>query len=110
MPQVTTIIDFQTLMELNTTNYNPNKKTKADWDFYEYMEYWVENVIISSVVADTYVGYKKLVKGRLKDYFTMEEHKKAVKEITSDNLDDFYEYLRKQNLKKAVEFFHYFLR
>lgn len=102
MPKVTSIIDFQTLMDLNTTNYNPNKKTKADWDFYEYMEYWVENVIITSVAPDTYVGYEKLVKGRLKDYFTMEEHRKAVKEITPDDLDDFYDYLRKQNLKNGT--------
>lgn len=101
-PQITDIFDLQTLAELNTTNYNPNKTTKADWDFYEYMEYWLENIIINSVSQITYTEYKKIVQGRLKDYFTMKEHKKAVKELTAEDLDDFYNYLRKCNLKNAT--------
>jgi len=100
--EVNNIIDFQTLMDLNTTNYNPNKITKADWDFYDYMEYWLNNVIVKTVVEDTYSGYKSLVKGRLKDYFTMEEHRRKVKELTSDDLDDFYDYLRENNLKNGT--------
>lgn len=101
--RVSNIIDLQTLMELNTTNMNPNRETKADWDFYRLMEYWLEKIIKNSVQHDTYKGYKGQVTGRLKDYFTNSKHKKLVKEITSDDLDDFYDYLRDEcNLKNAT--------
>lgn len=36
---------MQKLVQLNTTNYDPNVKTKADWNFYDYMHYWLENII-----------------------------------------------------------------
>ena len=96
-----TIVDFQRLTELNTTNYNQSKQTKADWDFYEYMEYWLYKIIIKSVQKDTFNGYKNLVTKRIKEYFTMDEHKKTVKEITADDLDDFYDYLRDNNLSNS---------
>ncbi len=96
------IIDIQTMLELNTTNYNPGKETKADWDFYEYMEYWLNKIIMQSVEQDTFNGYKRNVTGWMKKYFTMNEHKKSVKEITADDLDDFYSYLRENNLKNAT--------
>lgn len=94
--------DFQGLAELNTTNYNPNRTTKADWDFYEYMEYWLYSIIKNSVAKDTFTGYKRNITGWLKKYFTMKEHKKTVKELTADDLDDFYDYLRANNLKNAT--------
>ena len=96
-----TLFDFQSLAELNTTNYNPNKTTKADWDFYEYMEYWLNKIIINSVEADTFNGYRRQVEGYIKEYFTMKKHKKLVKEITADDLDDFYDYLKDKNLSNA---------
>lgn len=99
------IVDIQALLELNTTNYNPSKETKADWDFYTYMEYWLNNIIKSSVELDTFNGYKRQVTGRLKDYFTREKSKKAVKEITADDLDDFYAYLRKELSNATID--HY---
>ena len=37
----------------------------------------------------------------MKEYFTMEEHKKTVKEITAEDLDDFHDYLRENNFKNA---------
>lgn len=95
------ITDFQELARLNTTNYSNDIKTKADWDFYEYMEYWLKNIIKNSVEQDTYNGYKRNVKNWIKKYFTMEEHKKTVKEITADDLDDFYDYCRENNLKNS---------
>ena len=95
------IIDFQSIVELNTTNYNTNKTTKADWDFYEYMEFWLYKVIRKSVEQDTFNGYERNVTKRLKDYFTMDEHRKKVKEITADDLENFYDYLRDNNLKNA---------
>ena len=101
--KINNMLDLQSLMELNTTNMNPNKETKADWDFYRLMEYWLEKIIKNSVQYDTYKGYKGQVAGRLKDYFTDKKHKKLVKEITSDDLDDFYDYLRDEcNLKNAT--------
>ena len=33
------VFDLQQLSKYNTTNYDPTVKTKADWDFYKYMEY-----------------------------------------------------------------------
>lgn len=99
------IIDIQSLLELNTTNYNQNKETKADWDFYAYMEYWLNNIIKSSVELDTFNGYKRQVTGRLKDYFTKREHRKTVKEITADDLDDFYAHLRKELSNATID--HY---
>ena len=96
------IIDFQSIVELNTTNYNTNKTTKADWDFYEYMEFWLYKVIKKSVDLDTFNGYERNVTRRMKDYFIMDEHKKAVKEITADDLEDFYDYLRDNNLKNST--------
>lgn len=66
------------------------------------MEYWLYKIIVNSVAPDTYVGYKRVVTGRMKDYFTMKEHKKTVKEIIADDLDDFYDYLRENKLKNAT--------
>ena len=101
--QINNIIDYTTMAELNTTNFNPNKTTKADWDFYEYMEYWLYNVIQTAVAQITFTGYKRQVTGRLKEYFTKPKNRKKVKEITADDLDDFYSYLRrKHNLKNAT--------
>lgn len=104
---VSNIIDFQSLMELNTTNINPNKETKADWDFYKLMEYWLEKVIKNSVQPDTYYNYRLIITGRLKKYFTSSKHKKAVKELTSDDLDDFYDYLRDECDIKNATIDHY---
>ena len=95
------IIDFQNLAELNTTNYSAKRTTKADWDFYQYMEFWLYKVIIKSVEQDTFSGYERIVTKRMKNYFTMPEHKKLVKEITADDLEDFYDYLRENNLKNS---------
>lgn len=99
------IIDIQALLELNTTNYNFNKETPADWDFYKYMEYWLYNIIQYSVEPDTFNGYKRQVTGRLKNYFTMKEHRKKVKELTADDLDEFYIYLRKDLKNSTID--HY---
>ena len=101
-PKEMNIIDFQALAELNTTNYNPNKITKADWDFYEYMEYWLYKIIKKSVEEDTFAGYERNVTKWMKKYFTDDAHKKTVKQITADDLEDFYDYLRDEcNLKNA---------
>lgn len=98
-------INIQELLELNTTNFNPNKETKADWDFYEYMEYWLYNIIQYSVEPDTFSGYERQVTGRLKEYFTQKEHRRKVKELTADDLDDFYNYLRKDLENSTID--HY---
>lgn len=66
------------------------------------MEYWLYHIIKKSVQQDTFNGYKRIVKGKMKTYFTMEKHKKSVKEMTADDLDDFYDYLRQNNLSNAT--------
>ena len=33
------ITKFRNMVQLNTTNFDSNVQTKADWDFYEYMKY-----------------------------------------------------------------------
>ena len=88
------IIDFRNMVQLNTTNFDPNVTTKADWNFYDYMEYWLNNIIKHTVQKNTFVGYKRNVEVYTKEYFTMKEHKKTVKEITVDDLDEFFNFLR----------------
>lgn len=100
--QIVEFFDLQTMAELNTTNFNKNKETKADWDFYRYMEFWLNNVIKASVEQDTFNGYKRQVEGRLKNYFTMKQHQKSVKEITAEDLDEFYACLRNDGLKNST--------
>lgn len=96
------IADMQKLVQLNTTNYDPNVKTKADWDFYEYMNYWLYHIAKSQVAQNTFKGYKRNIENHLKEYFSMKEHKKTVKEITADDLEEFYNFLRvKKDLKNA---------
>lgn len=95
-------LDFQRLLKLNTTNYDPNNRTKADWDFYEYMEYWLYKIIKPAVELDTFNGYERNVTKRMKLYFTMKEHRKTVKEITATDLDNFYDYLREDGLQNAT--------
>ncbi len=101
------IVEFQDMVQLNTTNYNPNVTTKADWDFYEYMEYWLKNIIKNTVAKNTYTGYKRNVENYMKEYFTIKEHKKTVKEITADDLDDFYNFLRNEKNLKNSSIDHY---
>ena len=54
---------------------------------------------------DTFNGYKRQVTGRLKEYFTMEEHKRKVKELTAEDLDEFYNHLRKELKNSTID--HY---
>lgn len=99
------VFDLQHLSKYNTTNYDPTVKTKADWDFYKYMEYWLNSIIKTQVEPDTFNGYERQVTGRLKDYFTKPENKKTVKEITADDLDEFYNHLRKDLCNATID--HY---
>ena len=54
------------------------------------------NIIQYSVEPDTFSGYERQVTGRLKEYFTQKENRRKVKKLTADDLDDFYNYLRKR--------------
>ena len=101
------IADMQKLVQLNTTNYDTNIKTKADWDFYEYMKYWLYHIAKSYVAKNTFKGYKRNVENYLKEYFSMEKHKKTVKEITADDLEEFYDFLRVEKDLKNATIDHY---
>lgn len=105
--QQVNVIDMQKLVQLNTTNYDPNTKTRADWDFYEYMHYWLENIIKNNVGKNTYSGYKRNVENYLKEYFSMREHKTTVKELTADVIEEFYDYLRNEKNLKNASIDHY---
>lgn len=101
------VIDFQNMIQLNTTNFAPNITTKADWDFYEYIKYWLDNIIKNTVAKNTFQGYRRNVETYLKEYFSMDEHKRKVKELTADDLDDFYNYLRQVKHLKNASIDHY---
>lgn len=105
--QEMSISDFQNMVQLNTTNFDSNIITKADWDFYEYMKYWLYNIIQSTVAKNTFKGYKRNVETYLKEYFSREENKRRVKELTADDLDDFYNFLRKEKNLKNASIDHY---
>ena len=64
-------------------------------------------MIKHTVQKNTFVGYKRNVERYLKEYFSMEEHKKKVKEITVDDLDDFFNFLRREKKLKDVSIDHY---
>lgn len=99
--------DIKNMVQFNTTNFDPGVTTKADWDFCEYMEYWLYNIIKNTVAKNTFRGYKRNVETYLKEYFSMKEHKKTVKEITADDLDDFYNFLREEKHLKNASIDHY---
>ena len=105
--QEISFIDFQKMVKLNTTNFDTSITTKADWDFYKYMKYWLENIIKPTVAKNTFRGYKRNVESYLKEYFSIPEHKKTVKEITADDLDDFYNFLRTEKNLKNSSIDHY---
>lgn len=97
-----TLGEIQKLVQLNTTNFDPTVETKADWDFFRFMKYWVDYIIVGHVEFNTYQGYHRNVYVYMQEYFTMKEHKKTVKEITAEDLEDFYNFLRtKKNLSNA---------
>lgn len=70
------IEEIKQLTQINTTNYDLSKETKADWDFYKYMEHWLEHIIKNNVGLSKYIGYEGNVKNYMKEYFSMDEHKK----------------------------------
>ena len=102
-----TFEEMQRLSRLNTTNFDPTVETKADWDFYRFMEYWVNYIIVGNVEFNTYKGYRRNVKVYMKEYFTKKEHKKTVKEITAEDLEDFYNFLRKEKNLANASIVHY---
>lgn len=101
------VIDIQSMVQLNTTNLSSDITTKADWDFYDYMEYWLYNISKNAVGKNTFRGYKRNVERYTKEYFSMEEHKKTVKEITADDLDNFFNFLREDKKLKNASIDHY---
>lgn len=101
------IEEMQRLAQLNTTNYNINVETKADWDFYKFMKYWVDNIIVGNVEFNTYQGYQRNVEVYMKEYFTKKENKKTVKEITAEDLENFYNFLRMEKNLSNASIVHY---
>lgn len=65
----------------------------------DYMKEWLENYKINISVL-TYDGYKKLIDNRITKYFADKRIK--VKELTGDDLNEFYVFLIKDGLKGAT--------
>lgn len=98
----TNLPNIDSYAQYNTTNLNPNKTTKADWDFYDLMFFWLTKIIIYKVEPSTYKIYKGQVTGRLKKYFTNKKNRRLVKTLSADDLDEFYDYLRETGLSNAT--------
>lgn len=67
--------------------------------FCDYMLEWLEN-IKPKVVQSTYIGYEQVVKGRLYSYF--KTNKLKLVDLKPRDIQDFINYLYKQNLKGST--------
>ena len=67
--------------------------------FCDYMLEWLEN-IKPKVVQSTYIGYEQVVKGRLYSYF--KTNKLKLVDLRPRDIQDFINYLYKQNLKGST--------
>ena len=67
--------------------------------FSDYMLEWLEN-IKPKVVQSTYIGYEQVVKGKLCPYFKSKKIKLI--DLRPRNIQDFINYLYKQNLKGST--------
>lgn len=66
------------------------------------MFFWLTKIIIYKVEPSTYKIYQGQVTGRLKQYFTNKKNRRLVKTLSSDDLDEFYDYLRENGLSNST--------
>jgi len=85
--------DFISNIE-NLSNISNSKKD--DILFCDYMLKWLE-MIRHKIEETTYVGYSRIVKGKLYNYFN--EKQIMLNELKPVHIIDFYEFLYKENLK-----------
>lgn len=85
--------------ENNFSNRLPATTKKAKYEsmlFCDYMLEWLENKK-SKIEISTYIGYERIVKGKLYKYF--KENKIKLIDLRAGDIQDFINYLYKQNLK-----------
>lgn len=84
-------IQFQE--DLNNTTLD----TTEDMLFIDFMKKWVR-IIKSSIEQTTYMGYGKLINGRMTDYFTNKDI--TVQNIKPKDIQEFYQYLVDKGLSR----------
>ena len=84
-------IQFQE--DLNSTTLD----TTEDMLFIDFMKKWLK-MIKSSVEQTTYMGYGKLIDGRMSDYFKGKDI--TVKNIKPKDIQEFYQYLVDKGLSR----------
>ncbi len=94
------------LVRINAENSFSNKMNTiaksskySNMLFCNYMLEWLEN-IKPKVVQSTYIGYEQVVKGRLYSYF--KTNKLKLVDLRPRDIQDFINYLYKQNLKGST--------
>lgn len=94
------------LVRVNAENSFSNKLNTVDKNskysnmlFSDYMLEWLEN-IKPKVVQSTYIGYEQVVKGKLCPYFKSKKIKLI--DLRPRDIQDFINYLYKQNLKGST--------
>ncbi len=89
--------DFQKI--INSKNITSEKIL-----FIEYIKKWL-NIIKTSVEETTYMGYKKLVYGRMTNYFN--SNKIILQDIKAQDIQDFYQFLSNEGLSgNTVKHYH----
>ncbi len=83
------IEEFENKQDITTVN---NTETIL---FIEFMYKWLE-IIKHSIEDTTYMGYHKLIYGRMTDYFKV--HKITLQDLKAQDIQDFYQYLLGFNL------------
>ena len=79
--------------ELNSSTLD----TIEDMLFIDFMKKWLK-IIKSSVEQTTYMGYSKLINGRMSKYF--EGKNITVKNIKPKDIQEFYQYLEEYKLSR----------
>ena len=83
---------------------NNNCIEKDGIPFINFMRNWLE-IIKPSIEETTYSGYKKLIYGRMTDYF--ENKQITIENIKAKDIQDFYGYLINNNLSgSTVKHYH----
>jgi len=87
------------LYKLETLSHTERERIRlSNLRVEEYMKEWIENYKIN-IVPSTYSGYKQLIDNRITTFFASKNIK--LKELTGDDMNEFYTYLINDGLKGA---------
>ena len=100
--------ELKRIIEEFTEKLNSETVEIEKIDFLEYLKRWLE-ITKSSIEETTYIGYKKLINGRITDYFT--QNKTELQELKPIMIQKFYQYLLENNLSgNTVKHYHAIIR